>query len=274
MTSTGELQRQMVAAVWVGDPDRVALLLEQDSSLVHARDPFGRTLVEISANQVLDRTPQFRDIVIQLVDAGAACDLFTAARAGLFDYVTRLIAESPGLAHAVDALGRTAMQRAALINGECAACDAVVDALDRQGTPMDMFTACVFGRPAIVAGAVERSPSLVDTYLQGGTPLLWAVRPRRNQSAAPMIVATLLNAGAALDVRDTEGDENTPLHYAASWADQAELARLLLRAGADIDLMNANGKTSHDLAVERDHHACAQLLEAAASQREGLFERR
>ena len=92
MISSGELQRLIVTAVWIGDPGRVQLLLEQEPKLVHARDPFGRTLVEISANQVLDHQPQYYEIVTLLVDAGAACDIFIAARAGLLGHVRQLLA--------------------------------------------------------------------------------------------------------------------------------------------------------------------------------------
>jgi len=265
MTSLGAAQHHIVAAVWAGDAPRVALLLDQEPKLAHVRDPFGRTLVDIAANQVLDSRLQYRQIVVNLVEAGAPFDIFLAARSGLIDHIRQLLATSPGLEHAVDGLGRTPLQRAALINGECAACDIVIDELLQHDVRLDAYSACVLGIPEDVSREVNLRPAIVDTYMQGGTPLLWAARPRRHHAAAKVIAASLLNAGAALDVRDTECEENTPLHHAASWADQVELVGVLLRAGADVDLLNADGKTALDIAVERGHTACAEMLALACT---------
>jgi len=264
------MQSRIVAAVWAGDLATVTLLVDEDRKLVHARDPFGRTLMEIAANHVFDLNPAFHEIAALLLAHGCACDIFSAARAGLLDHVRSLIAASPGLINAVDSLGRTAMQRAALINGFSTLCDAVVDELFASGAAIDIFTACVFSWPTVVGGEVAASPTLVDRYRQGGTPLLWAVRSRRNQSAAGTVAATLLNAGASVDVRDTDDDENTPLHHAASWMEQPNLIQILVRAGAYTDSVNGNGKTPLDLAQERGNCANAAVLRSTDARQSAM----
>ncbi len=55
------------------------------------------------------------------------------------------------------------------------------------------------------------------------------------------IVRMLIGAGANLNLKDNHG--NTSLHYAA-WNEQGvEIARMLIGAGADVDIQNKRGNT-------------------------------
>ena len=54
-------------------------------------------------------------------------------------------------------------------------------------------------------------------------------------------------------------DSNTALHLCALH-DKAECMKLLLRRGADPLLRNAVGKTPLDIAQERGHHTCEELV--------------
>ena len=60
-------------------------------------------------------------------------------------------------------------------------------------------------------------------------------------------VRALLDAGADANARQPDGA--TALHWAAHWDDAAELASLLLRAGADVDADGAYGVTPLSLAA-------------------------
>lgn len=260
MAVSTELQRQFLAEVSAGNIDKVRMMVERDPSLVKVRDVFGQTVIEIAASRVYDESPGHREIVIALCDAGATCDLFVAARAGLLDRVVQLIVLSPGLVKATDAEGRTALQRAVLLNGACGYCDQVAETLLAEGAPVDIFTACVFGWTSVVRGEIAVRPEVVGKAVQGGTPLLWALRARRNLSETRAIAADLIHAGSIVDARDEQCDDNTALHMAAWWADQADVAALLLRAGADPTLANGSGRTPLDIAIERQHLKVADVL--------------
>lgn len=67
----------------------------------------------------------------------------------------------------------------------------------------------------------------------------------------------LIGAGAPVDVRDEDGQ--TPLHHAALNG-YAECAKVLLKAGADPDAMNAAGQTALDLAVAGGQTRVVNLL--------------
>jgi ankyrin repeat protein len=71
------------------------------------------------------------------------------------------------------------------------------------------------------------------------------------------IAAILLKANAHLDLKDKLG--NTALHYAID-RNQVEMAQLLLDAGAAIDPDNKNGMTPLMLAASRGNMALVQAL--------------
>ena len=60
-----------------------------------------------------------------------------------------------------------------------------------------------------------------------------------------------------LDKQTREG--NTPLHYCVI-QNQCESMRLLLRSGANPCVENNNGKTPIDIAKERGHHLCEEMV--------------
>lgn len=92
----------------------------------------------------------------------------------------------------------------------------------------------------------------------GGKPLHWA------SEHEPTIVKLLLENGAQVNSRNIKpGDfENiTPLIMCALQDnDCAECARLLIAAGAEVDALDAKGKTALDYASERGHHRVAAVL--------------
>lgn len=65
---------------------------------------------------------------------------------------------------------------------------------------------------------------------------------------------------ATLAPSDSTGSgSNTALHLCALH-DKAECMKLLLRSGADPTLRNAQDKTPLDIAQERGHHTCEELV--------------
>ena len=83
------------------------------------------------------------------------------------------------------------------------------------------------------------------------------------------IAAILIKATARLDVKDPLG--NTPLHLAAE-RNQVEMARLLLDVGAVVDPENRNGMTPLMIAASRGNIVIVQaLLAKGANPRKGDF---
>ncbi|RZF46981.1 hypothetical protein LSTR_LSTR011844 [Laodelphax striatellus] len=77
---------------------------------------------------------------------------------------------------------------------------------------------------------------------------------------------------AALDKpTSASGDSNTALHLCALH-DKAECMKLLLRSGADPSLRNAYDKTALDIAQEKGHRTCEELLRHALDRQKSLFE--
>jgi ankyrin repeat protein len=64
----------------------------------------------------------------------------------------------------------------------------------------------------------------------------------------PEVITTLLNAGASVSERDTDG--RTPLMYASRSNTNPEVITTLLKAGSDGKAKNNEGKTAFDLAQE------------------------
>jgi len=54
----------------------------------------------------------------------------------------------------------------------------------------------------------------------------------------------------------------TPLHGAA-WEGHAEVAEILIKAGAYLNTKDEQGKTPHDIAIDSKNWNAAQIIEAA-----------
>ncbi|XP_069675255.1 arfGAP with SH3 domain, ANK repeat and PH domain-containing protein isoform X3 [Periplaneta americana] len=77
---------------------------------------------------------------------------------------------------------------------------------------------------------------------------------------------------ATLASSDSTGSgSNTALHLCALH-DKAECMKLLLRSGADPTLRNAQDKTPLDIAQERGHHTCEELLRHALQRQKSHFD--
>lgn len=89
-------------------------------------------------------------------------------------------------------------------------------------------------------------------------PLSYAVAEGLSQS----IVELLLRAGAAVNKKDESAEQSTALH-GACWNEDGEVAALLLRAGADPRVVDADGRTPlHVLATSNATNLLLSILDS------------
>lgn len=233
-------------AILEEDLDLLKELIAANPKLVAAEAQHnGRKLrpLELSAaNTVIWRRGQ-RRISEYLLEQGAPCDIFIAARAGLRDRVEKYLADDARLLAAADKDGLTALQRAALTEGYSRDCEEVMDFLLRQGAKPDICVAARLGMKDAVADMLKQNAALAKTTLSNGTtPLHWAVRPMRNHDAAPAVVELLLQNGADVAAKDPSSNDMLPLHHAAGWGAPKAVVDLLLKHKADPNAL-AGGDT-------------------------------
>ncbi|NLC60299.1 MAG: hypothetical protein GX761_03320, partial [Gammaproteobacteria bacterium] len=196
------------------------------------------------------------EIVERLLAAGAALEqrlpgevtvLMLAAALGLPELCARLLAAGADI-HATDAQGLTPMHCAALYGFSCRERARLMALLDTL----------------LLAGA---EPDAADA--SGVTPLLLLLGARAEPGASCVeevvgeAVAQLLDEEVSLEAQDARGFG--PLHL-ASLHGLLQLARRLLRAGADPDLRDTLNRTPREIAVMRGFVDVAAELAPANAQ--------
>jgi ankyrin repeat protein len=154
---------------------------------------------------------------------------------------------------------------------------------------LDVFQSCVAGRTNQVLAEVDRDPYVLHAHSSDGwTPLHLAAFFGQADLAN-----ALLDRGADVNARSTNGMKNTPLHaaaaggkvglvelllkrgadanarqeggfaalHSAAQAGNREMVAALLANGADVNLRADNNQSPLDLALTRGHGEVAALLE-------------
>lgn len=165
------------------------------------------------------------DMTGVLLEAGAPVDVFEAAALGRTDRVREQITQDSSLSEARSADGFTALHLSAFF-----------------GHPET-------SRLLVERGAVVAAVSLNDMKVQ---PLHSAAA-----SGSAEIVTLLLEAGAPANARQQGGF--TALH-AAAMRDRRDMARALLRFGADPHQLTGDGKSAFQLAEAQGYDAMVGLL--------------
>ena len=198
------------------------------------------------------------------------------------------LSEEPSLLEATNASGQSAFLLAKYYHQEAAA-----EYLLSLNPTLDLFNACVAGRNADVLAKIARDPQLLKSHSSDGwTPLHLAAFFGHLQLAT-----SLIEGGAEVDARSTNGLNNTPLHaaaaggytelvalllqhgananarqeggwtalHAAAHAGNRRMVELLLTSGADSAVRAANNQMPLDLALSRGHGEIAELLERPLS---------
>ena len=272
-----ELAPQLRDALDPGDPDRVRAILHEAPQLANCipwpeHRPNTRAMEIVSSACVWHR-PLKHEVARALIDAGATCDITLAARAGLVDRVRALLDDTPNLIESSDAIGRTALYRAACVYGAFKEGEAVVDLLLERGAKPDIFVASTFAMSERVEELLSANKDLARcTDPEGMTALHWAVRPRRSSGPEQPTKVTrlLLEAGADACAIDPTQEGMQPLHHVGEWgAAHPQQMDLLLDHGADINAASAIAWTPLDYAIDRSRVDVAAHLKARGGKESG-----
>lgn len=211
-------------------------------------------------------------------------ELFDSIRAGDSARVSALIDAEPTLVNARDENGVPALA-AARYNGKS---DIAAMLLER-GAVLDIFLAAMNGSVDRLTELIRAEPTLSRALSADGWTALHLAAFFNHLEAAEF----LIDSGADVNARSTNGMANTPLHAAAAgratdvarillehgaqvnaqqhggWtplqgaaqSGNTELARLLIAAGGDVRARADNQQCAMDLALTRGHQEMVRLLE-------------
>lgn len=128
------------------------------------------------------------------------------------------------------------------------------------------------GDVARLEKVLETVPTVVTSHLGkiGRTPLHVVADWPGYFPQGPRIAEMLIAAGAVVDARGPDGTGETPLHWTAS-SDDADVARVLISAGADVEAPGGSIGTPLDNAIGYGCWNVAHLLMAQGARLERLW---
>jgi len=133
--------------------------------------------------------------------------------------------------------------------------DAIAEYLLSLDPKLDIFNSCVAGRTSAVLSDIDRDPALLRSQSTDG----WTVLHLAAFFGHAELANALLDRGANVNSRSTNGLKNTPLH-AASAGGHAELVALLLKRGADPNARQEGGWTALHSAALAGNRPMAEAL--------------
>jgi ankyrin repeat protein len=136
----------------------------------------------------------------------------------------------------------------------------VMDALLAADPDIDVFEAAAYGRLDRLRSAIDDDPSAVTAFSPDGFTALHLASFFGKTEAARL----LLEAGALVDLYTSNDFANQPLHAAAAGR-HIEVCRVLLAAGADVNATQHGGFTPlHEAAQHGDVEMVELFLSAGA----------
>lgn len=189
----------------------------------------------------------------------------TGPNAAFFDAIksddifglTGMINRTPGVVDAVNENGVAAVMFALYYGRK-----EVAQLLLASGAKVDAFIAAAAGDTRRLEQAVAADPAVLQRHsADGWTPLHLAAFFGHKEAAR-----RLLDAGASVLARSSNGMNNHPLHAAAA-GKRRDLVALLLERGADVNATQAGGWTALHAAAQNGDAEMATVLLANGADR-------
>jgi ankyrin repeat protein len=210
---------ELLSAIKAGEEARVALLLDNDASLLKARTPEGVSAISLALYYG-------RPAIAQLFLArGAALDIFEASAVGQLDRVMDLVAADPSLVHAYSPDGFQPLGLACYFGHED-----IVRFLVQAGADVEAPSKNAMMVRAIHAAAARRASGIIRFLLEHGADpdaqqqQGFVALHSAAQSGDEATVAVLLDAGANTSAATASG--KTPADLAQEAGHVALAARL------------------------------------------------
>jgi ankyrin repeat protein len=125
------------------------------------------------------------------------------------------------------------------------------------------------GIPAMMIGADKRNVELINFLLEMGAKVDVVTSPRKETALMRLsstggneLITILLKAGADINLGDANGE--TPL-MKASRSRKTRTVKLLLENGADVNISDYTGRTALDIARDTRSGRLIRVLEAAGA---------
>ena len=160
------------------------------------------------------------------------------------------------------AAARDELGLSALLHARYGGHSEAVSALLAATPTTDIFDATAVGLTSRVNDLLDANPDLANAVNVDGFRPLQLAAFFGNAQAARL----LIDAGADVSATSTNGLELQALHSAAA-AGHAGIVTMLLEAGADVNAQQVGGYTALDAADQNGDVALQQLLEAAGGER-------
>lgn len=237
-----------------------------------------------TSEELLQKAQSLADSVQQLRN-----QMIEAVKINNIEQVAELLHQDATLVNAKNSHGETAILMAAYYRSQ-----EIRELLLSNGAELNIFEAAAVGNIPRIRELLRDTPDLIDSYSADGfTPIGLAAHFGHEDA-----VKLLLELGANINARGTDGNLNnmpihaaiagnhehivkllidqgadihvkcegswrlgfTPLHVAAYFGRES-MIRMLVDAGADRTATTDNGETPHDLAITRKHPPSASLLQ-------------
>jgi len=171
-------------------------------------------------------------------------------KAGDLSTVRELVERDNSLANARDASG-TSVVLLAIYYGR----QDVADLLVERGASIDIFEAAALGDVARLQGLLAAHPERVRSFSHDGWTPLHLAAFFGQPGAANALIAT----GPDLNALAKNSNSNTPLQAAVA-SRKVNLARILIAAGADVNVRTGYGWTALQIAAHNGDLETARLL--------------
>jgi ankyrin repeat protein len=169
--------------------------------------------------------------------------------------VADAILADPGLAAWRDPQGVSALMWSVYFNQPLVR-DFFLSRLAQNSVYLDVFEAAALGKLTQLRELLESNPQFATSYSgDGWTPLHLA-----SAFGTPFTVAALLAAGAHVDAKSRNPQQNEPIHAAVALGKNPETVEMLLSHGASPDAIQAGGFTPIFSAATANRQDIAELL--------------
>lgn len=176
--------------------------------------------------------------------------LFDAIRAGDLNGVASQLDADSSLANAKNEQGVSAYAFA-VYNRK----PEIASLLEGRGALLDIFSAAMTGKTELVQEMLAGNKSLTKLISADG----WTALHLAAFFGQPGVASALLNAGAVVNARSTNPMQNMPLHAGVAGRN-AEVIKLLIDFGADVNARQHGGWTPLHAACQNGDAAIAQML--------------